>query len=524
MRTNEFPFPSARSLQRIRVFVLLFFIATFAQTPQAADRVLRWGADAEGGAPFAFADPENPNRVIGYEVDIVQAIANEMHRTPVFVQNAWDGLIPGLNRGNYDMIINGLEITDDRKNEIAFSDPYYITYEQLVVRQKTHDITTLEDCHGRKVGTLKFTLAQRLLEKAGGIKVLSYDDDVNPYIDLERGRLDAVLMDLPIAIYYGQPNPRLKFIGQPFGRMEYGIGVRKSDPALLTEINRALRQIIQNGTLRIILEDWKLWNPMMASCLKVSVTPQYPPSAYETFLKNSQRDMPLRERIERYARFLPLLGRGAIMTLEISLLSMALAVVLGLALALLKLYAPTPFPRLAGIYIEAIRGTPLLIQLFFIFYALPAIGIKFTPYIAAVLGLGLNYAAYEAENYRAGILSVPRQQMEAAFALGMGSTQALRHIILPQAMRLVIPPITNDFISLLKDSSLVSVITMVELTKVYGQIASTYYDYFGTGLIVAAIYFLLGLPFVRLARYAEKKLARERRVTVRAPERQAPSS
>jgi len=119
----------------------------------------------------------------------------------------------------------------------------------------------------------------------------------------------------------------------------------------------------------------------------------------------------------------------------------------------------------------------------------------------------MNYAAYEAENYRAGFISVPHTQMEAALALAMTRWQAIRHVIAPQAFRVVLPPVTNDFISLLKDSSLVSVITMVELTKAYGQVATTYYDYFGTGLLVAAIYLLLGLPFVRLARWTERRLS-----------------
>jgi polar amino acid transport system substrate-binding protein len=185
---------------------------------------------------------------------------------------------------------------------------------------------------------------------------------------------------------------------------------------------------------------------------------------------------------------------------------MVLAVSAGLLIALVRLYLPTPLQMLSVVYVELIRGTPLLIQLFFIFYALPNIGIKLSPMVAAVLGLGLNYAAYEAENYRAGILSVPKGQMEAARALGLTQWQALRYVVLPQAVRIALPPITNDFISLLKDSSLVSVITMVELTKVYTQVSATTFDYFGTGLIVAALYLLLGLPFVRLARWVEGKL------------------
>jgi len=175
-----------------------------------------------------------------------------------------------------------------------------------------------------------------------------------------------------------------------------------------------------------------------------------------------------------------------------------------LNIALARLYAPRMVRAAAIAYIELIRGTPLLIQLFLIFYGLPHLGVRFSPMLAAVIGLALNYSAYEAENYRAGIQSIPKTQMEAALSLGMTQMQGLRHVILPQAVRLVIPPVTNDFIALLKDSSLVSVITMVELTKAYSQLASIHYDYLGIGLLAAAMYFLIGLPFVRLARLAER--------------------
>jgi polar amino acid transport system substrate-binding protein len=198
---------------------------------------------------------------------------------------------------------------------------------------------------------------------------------------------------------------------------------------------------------------------------------------------------------------------------------MALAIALGLVLALANLYGPTALSLFSKAFIEVFRGTPQLIQLYLIFYGLPNVGIRLSPIVAAIVGLGLNYAAYEAENYRAGIQSIPRGQMEAALSLGMTRAQALRHVIVPQAMRLVIPPVTNDFIALFKDSSIVSVITMVELTKVYGQLASTYYDYIGVGILTAAIYFLMGLPFVRLARWAETRMATDKGVPVSARRR-----
>ncbi len=200
---------------------------------QAARGVpLSWGSDAEGGAPYEFQDPRDPDRVIGFEVDLVEAIGRFLGRPTRFVQNQWDGLIPGLQRGNYDIVISGLEITPDRAQVISFSRPYYTTFEQLAVRSDDARIRSLDDCRGRSVGTLKGSLAQRILEARGSLDCVSYDGQVNAYEDLGNGRLDAVLMDHIIAMYNVVPTPRLKMVGPPVGRLEYGIGVRKDRPGV----------------------------------------------------------------------------------------------------------------------------------------------------------------------------------------------------------------------------------------------------------------------------------------------------
>jgi polar amino acid transport system substrate-binding protein len=255
-----------------------------------------------------------------------------------------------------------------------------------------------------------------------------------------------------------------------------------------------------------------MWNNSMAQRLNDKSDAKVKPTNFDDFISTQISTMDWKDYLARYISFLPMIGKAAITTIEISILSMVLAIVFGLLIALIRVYAPKPFSSLAVLYIEVMRGTPLLIQLYFIYFALPTFGINISPFLAAVIGLGLNYSAYEAENYRAGLFSVPRGQMEAAMSLGMTRNQALRHIIIPQAIRLVIPPITNDFISLLKDSSLVSVITMVELTKLYSQLASTYYDYMGTGIIIAAVYLLIGLPFVKLSKMAENHFALDKRM------------
>jgi polar amino acid transport system substrate-binding protein len=280
---------------------------------------------------------------------------------------------------------------------------------------------------------------------------------------------------------------------------------------LREKINVALIQLEAQGKLRLLWERWGLWNPVLAKQLHQDPEPRTEAIAWEHYLASRTAKEPWTDTVQRYAfKFTPLLAKGALVTLELSLLGMALAMAWGLALTLARLYGPwwLRWPSIA--YVELIRGTPLLIQLFILFYGLPHFGIKLPPFFAAVIGLGLNYAAYESENYRAGLMAVHTGQMEAALALGMKRGQAIRYVLLPQAWRAILPPVTNDFVSILKDSSLVSVITMVELTKVYGELAATYYDWLGLGLLTAAMYFIVGLPFVALARWAERHLHPDR--------------
>lgn len=207
--------------------------------------------------------------------------------------------------------------------------------------------------------------------------------------------------------------------------------------------------------------------------------------------------------------FLPLFAKGTWLTVEISVLAMALATTFGLLLALGRLYGPRWLASCIIGYIEFMRGTPLLIQLFFIYYGLPQIpyvGIELPPLAAAILGVGFNYAAYEAEIYRSGIMAIPRTQMEAALALGLSRRQAVRLVVLPQALRLVIPPVTNDFVALFKDTSIVSMLAISELTMVFRSASMATGRYAEFALLTAAIYFALAYPLSKLARRLEEKI------------------
>ena len=458
---------------------------------------LLWGADAEGGAPYVYPDPQKPEQLIGFEHDLADALAAHLGVKARMVQNQWDQLIPALERGNFDIILNGLELTVENRQRIGMSQPYYVYAEQIVTRKDTTGLVRLEALKGKPVGVLSSTVAQRLLEKMGGTDLRIYPGNVESLRDLKARRIEAVLMDLPIALHYAKPDPELSFSGEPFAPGYYGIGVRQQDLQLLAALNQAFTDFARNGTFERIYRKYGLWDTRQET-----LKDYRPETVFERKPVSTLREWP---------KYLPLLLRGAAVTVELSVLAMALAVVAGLAVVLVRLYAPVPLSWLARAYVEVIRGTPLLIQLFLIYYGLPEIGIRLNPFFAGIVGLGLNYAASESENYRAGIQSIPRGQTEAAQALGMSRWQSLRHVVLPQALRVVIPPVTNDFIAMFKDSSIVSVITMVELTKVYGMLAMSTYDYIGLGLMTAAIYFALSYPASVLADRLEKSLSYDHR-------------
>lgn len=507
-------FYEADNLYKIKTFIgiylFIFLIALFAEPPALAEedaldkinrtKIFKWGTDAEGGAPFVFYNPDNPTEITGFEVDIINNIAKKLGAESVMIQNDWDGLVPALKRGTFDMATNGIEITEARKQEVNFTRPYYIYTQQIVVQKNNKDIKKPEDLKGKRVGTLSASAAMTALLNLGleiGDEIKLYPTVVGPYTDLENGRLDAVVLDYIIAVYYAKNNKALKFAGEPFAKGYYGFCIRKEDKKLLARANEVILEMFKSGEIETLYKKWGIWTEEQRRLIDYQENHE---------IKGLQK----RSTFERMPKELPLLLKSAGTTIILCVISMTFAILLGLTIAVLRMYGPKPLGYLLATYVEIMRGTPLLIQLYIIYYGLPEIGIKLEPFTAAIIGLSLNYASYEAEIYRAGIKSIPKGQMEAALALGMTKVMALRKVIIPQAVRVVIPPVTNDFIAMFKDSSLVSVITMVELTKQYNYLASTTYDYIGLGLMTAAIYFIMSYPASVFAKRIEKKLANER--------------
>jgi polar amino acid transport system substrate-binding protein len=468
---------------------------------------LVWAADAEGGAPYISMDPDHPGQYVGFEVDLKAALEKELGRRIEFKQYSFKSIDSGLLRGDFDFVMNGLEATPDRRKTFRLTRPYYVYTLQLVARADETRFQSLEECKeaGAVVGTLANTAAARLLAQ-NGIEFKPYDDQTTPYKDLEQHAVDAVLLDLPIAMQYTKRDPefqsKLKFVGKPIAPGFYVIALRKGHEELASQFDTAIERLYRDSTLERIYRKWDLWNDD------------------QTALANGQLADTVQATAGRWTfwQYFPVLAKGAAMTVKLTVCGFLLAMVLGLPIAVMRLYGPWPLRAAATVYVEFFRGIPVLLLLFFLYYSLPEVGqvlglpfsLKLDAFAVGVLGFGLNYAAYEAEIYRAGIASIPVGQWEAGASLGMTRVHVFRRVILPQAVRVILPPMTNDLVALFKDTSVVSVIAVSELMKRYQTMANDHLQYVEIGVMTIVLYLIMSVPLAQLSRYLERRWGKGR--------------
>ncbi len=450
------------------------------------------------------ANPEDPTKLVGFDVEIAELIARELGRTPQFVQVAFAQLDQSAIRGDFDVGLCGIEDTEARRSMVAASVPYYEFREVITVREADRDrFQSLSDLRGRRIATLGGTIAYEILLKAEselGITAVSYDDDVHPYEDLLLGRVDAVLLDNVLAERSMRRSSGLFTQKEAVEVGHYVVITGPSNLELRDRVDEILRAAMADGRLEAIFRKWNVWNddqPGLYARVLASgadVVRERPASGH------SARP----SRMELTFQYLPSLFEAALITLALSCLAMALAVALGVGIATGRVYGGTLTRAALTGYVELMRGTPVLLQLFVIYYGLAAM-IRLPAFAAALLGLGLNYAAYESEIYRSALEAVPKGQLEASRILGFSRMQTLRLIRGPQAFRLALAPMTNDFVALLKDSSLVSVLTVVELTKRTQIFAANIGSWVIPGILCAALYLAMSLPLGHLARRLESR-------------------
>lgn len=518
----------------LTVSVLLLCVST-GSAGEGLETVRRrgtliWGADQEGGGPFVFPAADDPGRLAGFEVELAETIAARLGVKARFSQGQWDKLPDLLDRGDIDVVLNGYEWTPDRARRYGASIPYYVYELQLLGRKGDTSFRSWDDVlnptGGRKrIAVLGGSAAHDyLVEHADGKAdpvLFEGATDAMRAAEIGIDGIDANLQDLPVWTFYREGFPNLRAVGDPVGRGHYVVLVRKEDTELLQAVNDAILTALRDGTLRRIFAKYGLWNAAQANrALETGSDGSFIGDAVGVRQPGDEAPGEEEPKVESYSAVRGwgvvrqrgwLLVRAAGMTVALSVAAMPLAILAGLSIALVRLYGPWLLGKPAAAYVELVRGTPLVLQLYVIFFLLPEIGLSIHAFWAAVIGLAINYSAYEAEIYRAGLQAIPRGQMEAALALGMSRNLALRRVIVPQATRLVIPPVTNDFIALFKDTAVCSVITVVELSKEYYIQARSTGAIVELGILTALLYLAMSYPLSVLAAALERRLTPDRR-------------
>jgi His/Glu/Gln/Arg/opine family amino acid ABC transporter permease subunit len=440
---------------------------------------LRVGIDATY-PPFGIAEG---GEFSGFDVDIARAIARELGVEAALVNASFDGVFPALQNGTFDAVISAVTITPERSATMLFSDPYIAAGQQIVVRADSA-IARLDALSGRTVGVQINTTAQFAMEKRPGVTIAKYNTVDLALLDLQNGRIDAVASDGPVLRYMVQRSfPGLKTAGEEYTDERFGVVLARESDDLRRAVNAALWRLEDTGEYAKIYGKWFGANADtgIATLSGAAFDPGIIARTWTFFL------------------------RGVWMTAIMAVSSLALGLPLGLGLALARVQSNRFASAPAAVYVEIMRGTPLLVQILFVYFVLPSVGINLPAYTSGILALTLNASAYISEVIRAGILSIDAGQMEAARSLGMSYWQAMRRIILPQTFRRVVPPLTNEGIALLKDSSLVSVIGLTELARTGQELASRYAAPLTIWPLIALLYLALTFPLTRVAEYLERR-------------------
>jgi His/Glu/Gln/Arg/opine family amino acid ABC transporter permease subunit len=507
---------------------------SFAQAGDALARVRAKREIVVGTDPTSppFETKEN-GQLVGFDVDLAQALGRELGIPVRVVEMEWSGIFAALATGKIDLVMSGVTITDERKKGMAFTRPYFLSGQALARRKGDASVDGPDALiqSDKVVAVQQETTGQFSMEKRGmpGDRIHRFDTLQDGLLDVRNGRADAAVADLPtLREYIRKGYPELEVVpGGTFVTEHLGIAARPSDVDLVAVLNVALGRVMVNGAYATAYQKWTREPADAALISRLSAaenagTP-IPSGVYDRVARElsagaaasdgaasaeaaTTDGSALAIRPALLVGALPLLLRGAVLTIELTVLSLVLGTVLGLVIALMRVSGWAPAVWVAAVYVEFVRGTPLLLQIFVVYFVFPALHISLSPFVAGLAALTLNSAAYVAEIFRAGIESIDTGQREAARALGMTGAQAMRYVILPQTVRRVLPPLTNEAVALLKDSSLVSVVSLSELMRVGKEVATNAGSPTTIYLAVALLYLAMTLPLTWMSRRLEARL------------------
>lgn len=457
--------------------------AAYAEQDQKWEKIkergeLRVGLSADY-APMEFEHTVNgKTEYAGVDIDLAKKIAKDNNLKLKIVNMSFDSLLGALKTGKIDIIISGMTSTPERKKQVDFSDSYMMTKNiMLVKKDKVNDYKDIKDFNNKKVGAQKGTeqekIAQTEIENAS-ITSLSRLPDV--ILALKSGKVEGVVVEKPVAEAYLKQNPKLGISNVKFNEEEKDtvIAVPKDSPKLLSQINKTIKEVKDKGLI----------------------------DKYMTNAANAMNDDS--GFISKYGSFFL---KGIKITILISLIGVALGSILGAFVALMKLSKIKIISWIASIYIEILRGTPMLVQVFIVFFGITAaLGLDISALVCGTIALVINSSAYIAEIIRAGINAVDKGQMEAARSLGLNYRQTMKSVIMPQAIKNILPALGNEFVTLIKESSIVSTIGVGEIMFNAQVVQGISFDPFTPLLVAAALYFVLTFVLTRIMNMIEGRL------------------
>lgn len=439
---------------------------------------LRVGLSADY-APMEFEHTVNgKTEYAGVDIDLAKKIAKDNNLKLKIVNMSFDSLLGALKTGKIDIIISGMTSTPERKKQVDFSDSYMMTKNiMLVKKDKVNEYKDIKDFNNKKVGAQKGTeqekIAQTEIENAS-ITSLSRLPDV--ILALKSGKVEGAVVEKPVAEAYLKQNPKLGISNVKFNEEEKDtvIAVPKDSPKLLSQINKTIKEVKDKGLI----------------------------DKYMTNAANAMNDDS--GFISKYGSFFL---KGIKITILISLIGVALGSILGAFVALMKLSKIKIISWIASIYIEILRGTPRLVQVFIVFFGITAaLGLDISALVCGTIALVINSSAYIAEIIRAGINAVDKGQMEAARSLGLNYRQTMKSVIMPQAIKNILPALGNEFVTLIKESSIVSTIGVGEIMFNAQVVQGISFDPFTPLIVAAALYFVLTFVLTRIMNMIEGRL------------------
>ncbi|HCY8444395.1 ABC transporter permease subunit [Staphylococcus aureus] len=439
---------------------------------------LRVGLSADY-APMEFEHTVNgKTEYAGVDIDLAKKIAKDNNLKLKIVNMSFDSLLGALKTGKIDIIISGMTSTPERKKQVDFSDSYMMTKNIILVKKdKVNEYKDIKDFNNKKVGAQKGTeqekIAQTEIENAS-ITSLSRLPDV--ILALKSGKVEGAVVEKPVAEAYLKQNPKLGISNVKFNEEEKDtvIAVPKDSPKLLSQINKTIKEVKDKGLI----------------------------DKYMTNAANAMNDDS--GFISKYGSFFL---KGIKITILISLIGVALGSILGAFVALMKLSKIKIISWIASIYIEILRGTPMLVQVFIVFFGITAaLGLDISALVCGTIALVINSSAYIAEIIRAGINAVDKGQMEAARSLGLNYRQTMKSVIMPQAIKNILPALGNEFVTLIKESSIVSTIGVGEIMFNAQVVQGISFDPFTPLLVAAALYFVLTFVLTRIMNMIEGRL------------------